>query len=86
MMAAMKIETNSNEKTMSLKQLLSDYVAINCLPDTPVTGLCLDSRQVQPGNIFVALEGQTEHGLAFAEVAVNKGAVAVPVSAQREYI
>ena len=77
MMAAMKIDTNTDGKNMSLKQLLSDYVAINCLPDIPVTGLCLDSRQVQPGNIFVALEGQIEHGLAFAEAAVNKGAVAV---------
>ncbi len=77
MMAAMKIDANINKQEMSLKQLLSDYVAINCLPDIPVTGLCLDSRQVEPGNIFVALEGQVEHGLAFAEAAVNKGAVAI---------
>jgi UDP-N-acetylmuramoyl-L-alanyl-D-glutamate--2,6-diaminopimelate ligase len=77
MMAAMKIDENLNEQTMSLKQLLSDYVAINCVPDIPVTGLCLDSRQVKPGNVFVALEGHTEHGLAFAEAALNKGAVAI---------
>jgi len=77
MMAAMKIDANLNRQSMSLKQLLGDFVAINCLPDIPVTGLCLDSRDVQPGNIFVALEGQTEHGLAFAEAAVNKGAIAI---------
>ncbi|MCW9012688.1 MAG: UDP-N-acetylmuramoyl-L-alanyl-D-glutamate--2,6-diaminopimelate ligase [Gammaproteobacteria bacterium] len=73
MMAAMKFE----DQQMTLKQLLSDFVSINCLPDIPVTGLSLDSRQIKPGNIFVALEGQIEHGLAFAEAALNKGAVAV---------
>ena len=73
MMAAMKIEDHQ----MTLKQLLSDFVSIDCLPDLPVTGLSLDSREIQPGNIFVAIEGQTDHGLVFAEAAVNRGAVAV---------
>ena len=65
------------DQGISLKQLLGDYVAINCLPDIPVTGMSLDSRKVKSGNIFVALAGQSEHGLAFAELAVSNGAVAV---------
>ncbi len=73
MMAAMKLE----DQGMTLKQLLSAFVTIDCLPDVPVTGLCLDSREVQPGNVFVALAGQTDHGLAFAEAAISKGAIAV---------
>jgi len=64
-------------QSISLKQLLGDYVAINCLPDIPVTGMNLDSRKIQSGNIFVALAGQNEHGLAFAEMAISNGAVAV---------
>lgn len=73
MMAAMNIQDHG----MSLKQLLADFVAINCVPDIAITGLNLDSRQIQPGNVFIALEGQNDHGLTFAEAAVNKGAVAV---------
>lgn len=62
---------------ITLKQLLAGFVAHNYLPDLPVTGLTMDSRLVQPGNIFVALEGAKEHGLAYAHAAVNKGAMAV---------
>ncbi len=73
MMAAMKLKTNA----MTLKELLGEFVDINCLPDVPISGLSLDSRSIKPGNVFVALSGQKEHGLAFAHLAVNKGAVAV---------
>ena len=73
MMAAMNLDTEE----MTLKQLLSGFVELDCLPDIPLTGLCLDSRKIQSGNVFVALAGQKDHGLAFAEAAVKKGAVAV---------
>ncbi|HEX5637457.1 MAG TPA: Mur ligase family protein, partial [Gammaproteobacteria bacterium] len=73
MMAAKKTQPAQ----ITLRQLLTGFVTHNYLPDVPVTGLTLDSRQVQPGNIFVALEGAKEHGLAYAHAAVNKGAVAV---------
>ncbi len=73
MMAAMKID----DKQITLKHLLGNYVEINCLPEIPVNGLSLDSRNIQPGDVFIALEGQTEHGLVYAETAVKKGAVAV---------
>jgi len=73
MMAAFKLDPHA----MTLKQLLRDYVAIDCLPDIPVTGMSMDSRDIQPGNIFVALAGNREHGLAYAEAAVARGAVAV---------
>ena len=78
MMAAKKLEPTH----LTLKQLLTGFVAHNYLPDMPVTGLTLDSRQVQPGNIFVALEGSKEHGLAYAHAAVNNGAVAVLCDSQ----
>ena len=76
-MTAMRFDDMKADQGISLKQLLGDYVAINCLPDIPVTGMSLDSRKVKSGNIFVALAGQSEHGLAFAELAVSNGAVAV---------
>jgi len=39
--------------------------------------LCVDSRQVGSGDVFVALQGTREHGLVHAVCAANAGAVAV---------
>lgn len=46
-------------------------------PDLPVTGLALDSRAVTPGTVFCAVRGHAAHGLAWAQEAVARGAVAV---------
>ncbi len=43
----------------------------------PVTGLCLDSRAVTAGNLFFALPGGSGHGLAHADDARRRGALAV---------
>lgn len=45
--------------------------------DVPVTGVTLDSRQVQPGDLYVALAGQATHGARFGGQALAGGAVAV---------
>jgi len=42
-----------------------------------VTGLTLDSNQVQPGDLFVALSGQSAHGARFVPQALAAGALAV---------
>ncbi|WP_148574747.1 UDP-N-acetylmuramoyl-L-alanyl-D-glutamate--2,6-diaminopimelate ligase [Nocardioides caldifontis] len=47
------------------------------LADAEVTGLTLDSRAVQPGDLYVASPGATTHGARFAGQAVDAGAVAV---------
>jgi UDP-N-acetylmuramoyl-L-alanyl-D-glutamate--2,6-diaminopimelate ligase len=43
----------------------------------PVTGIALNSRAVQPGDLYVALPGATRHGADFVSQAVDAGAVAV---------
>ena len=43
----------------------------------PVGGLSLDSRRIEPGDVFVALAGHQQHGLAYADQALAEGAVAV---------
>ena len=67
---------------MTLSQLLKDVCASEFLPDVEVRGLALDSRQVEPGYVFVAMEGHFEHGLAYAEAAIARGAIAVLCDAQ----
>ena len=47
------------------------------LAGTAVTGCTLDSRAVQPGDLYAALPGARAHGADFAAPAVAAGAVAV---------
>ena len=42
-----------------------------------VTGVTLDSRDVRPGDLYVALSGARAHGVEFANQAVSRGAIAV---------
>ncbi|QYJ04738.1 UDP-N-acetylmuramoyl-L-alanyl-D-glutamate--2,6-diaminopimelate ligase [Nocardioides panacisoli] len=45
--------------------------------EADVTGITLDSRRVQPGDLYAALPGSTVHGAQFVPQARDAGAVAV---------
>ena len=45
--------------------------------DVHVTGISLNSRTVERGDLYVALPGSTRHGADFAAAAIESGAVAV---------
>jgi UDP-N-acetylmuramoyl-L-alanyl-D-glutamate--2,6-diaminopimelate ligase len=47
------------------------------LPGIDIRGLAYDSRQVKPGDVFIALKGLTAAGADFAADAIRRGAVAV---------
>jgi UDP-N-acetylmuramoyl-tripeptide--D-alanyl-D-alanine ligase len=47
------------------------------IADQPVTGITTDSRSVKPGNVFVAIRGDTHDGHAFIPGALAAGACAV---------
>jgi len=65
----------------SLGKLLEHWVDLSDdqtgLGSSQVTGLGLDSRQLAPGEVFVAIRGHSSHGLEHAEKALEAGAVAV---------
>ncbi|MES9969697.1 MAG: UDP-N-acetylmuramoyl-L-alanyl-D-glutamate--2,6-diaminopimelate ligase [Candidatus Thiodiazotropha sp.] len=61
----------------TLTSLLHGLVTVPVQDDREVTGITLDSRDVTPGSLFIACAGEHHHGLAFAEQAVSKGAVAI---------
>ncbi len=42
-----------------------------------VNKLTLDSREVKQGDVFIALSGTRQHGMSFAQQAVNNGASAI---------
>jgi UDP-N-acetylmuramoyl-L-alanyl-D-glutamate--2,6-diaminopimelate ligase len=60
---------------MSVQTLLEGWT--DQVPDVIVNGLTLDSREVRPGQAFVAVEGGHTHGLVHARQAVERGAVVV---------
>lgn len=64
-----------NSRVRSLDSLLAGIAQVEA--GVSVTGLTLDSRAVQPGWAFVALQGLRTHGLAFAEDAIAAGASVV---------
>lgn len=43
----------------------------------PYTGITFDSRQVKPGDIFVAIAGRQSDGHRFISTAIEKGAIAI---------
>lgn len=51
-------------------------------PAAGVTGACLDSRVVRPGDLYVAVPGARSHGADFARAAVEAGAAGVLTDAE----
>ncbi len=63
---------------------LVDRVAVIGAPlAREVTGACVDSRLVRPGDLFVALPGERTDGHEFVDHAVQSGAVCALVAADR---
>ena len=64
----------------SLKTIFSDFplsFSPLAIPDIPITGIAIDNRKVEPGNLFVALKGSSADGHDFIPDAVRRGAAAV---------
>lgn len=64
----------------SLKQLLAELprpFRVTDAPDIAVSGISIDSRAVQPGQLFVAMTGGTTDGHNYTRKAIDNGAVAV---------
>ncbi|UXI67717.1 UDP-N-acetylmuramoyl-L-alanyl-D-glutamate--2,6-diaminopimelate ligase [Tahibacter amnicola] len=62
-------------RAMRLSELLGPVAGPH--GDVLVSGLTLDSRAVARGDAFVALQGGRSHGIDFAAVAIERGAVAI---------
>ncbi|MCX7115248.1 MAG: UDP-N-acetylmuramoyl-tripeptide--D-alanyl-D-alanine ligase [Gammaproteobacteria bacterium] len=58
-------------------QTLAKHLHIPCQQDVPITNITIDSRQVGPGSLFIALKGQNLDGHAFAQDAQRRGAAAI---------
>lgn len=64
---------------MQLKELASLIITSKIIgnEDAAVTGIQIDSRKVQSGDLFICLTGSVQDGHQYAQEAVNKGAAAL---------
>jgi len=60
---------------MKLNELVAGFA--NTASTQEITGIVVDSRQVQKNNAFIAVAGKTGHGLAHGEQALALGATAI---------
>ncbi|MEM1114543.1 MAG: UDP-N-acetylmuramoyl-L-alanyl-D-glutamate--2,6-diaminopimelate ligase [Pseudomonadota bacterium] len=72
----MMVASTQGARAQPLAALLGGPAA-----DVAVSGVQLDSRKVQPGDLFLALAGEVHDGRQFIEQAVASGAVAVVAEA-----
>jgi UDP-N-acetylmuramoyl-L-alanyl-D-glutamate--2,6-diaminopimelate ligase len=66
------------ERMIKLKKLIKDFpdLVVKNPKEVEITGLTNDSRQVAPGNLFIAKKGLTDDGARFIPDAIAAGAVA----------
>lgn len=62
---------------MKLTQLLKGINYTGTFPDVEITGITCDSREVGPGVVFVAIEGEKTDGHAYSEAAAESGCAAI---------
>ena len=65
---------------MNLNDLLIDIIDTQI--DVETQGLCLNAANIQTGDVFVALQGQSTHGIDYIDQAIENGCVAVLVDSQ----
>ncbi len=63
-------------KKLSLKEIASALGA-ECYGDTFVTGVSIDSRTIEKGDLYIAVQGENFDGHDFSKSAIEKGAAAV---------
>lgn len=66
---------------MNIQQLLHGIIPTEF--DFTVKDLCLNSQQIQNGDVFIALQGSEKHGVDYIEQAIDKGCVCVLIDSMQ---
>ncbi len=69
---------------ITLREWLAPWLDIDS--NLNVLGLSLNSHEITQGDVFIALNGAKQHGLAYANQAIERGAVAILVDSQDTHI
>jgi len=76
----------SQQMAYPLKSLLDGFSVKEMADDITVNGLSIDSREINDGYLFVAVQGVTKHGKHYIPQAVKKGACAILIDTVEEPI
>jgi UDP-N-acetylmuramoyl-L-alanyl-D-glutamate--2,6-diaminopimelate ligase len=70
---------SNHPKQVTLSSIFRKFplAYFSSIPDIPIAGIVSDSREVQPGSLFVALTGECLDGHQFISDAIAQGAAAV---------
>lgn len=71
---------------MTFQQLLHGAEVLSRSGDASVSGLEYDSRRIKPGDLFVAIKGESSDGNKFIDRAIAAGAVAVVTDSSSEKV
>src|SRR6202451_4436086 len=69
---------------MNFQTLLDGAEILEQSGNPPVSGVEYDSRRVKPGDVFVAMRGESSDGNKFIDRAIAAGAVAVVTDSSQE--
>jgi UDP-N-acetylmuramoyl-L-alanyl-D-glutamate--2,6-diaminopimelate ligase len=69
---------------MNFSELLRGASASHSSGDPEISGLDYNSRRVQPGWVFVAMQGESSNGNRYIDAALKQGAVAVVTDSESE--
>ena len=78
------IHSDLQSRSVSLTQLLNNFVDSTLFDDCEVFGVQLDSRLLSGRDLFIALPGETVHGLDFIQTVVDSKTRVVLVEARDE--
>ena len=56
---------------------VANYLKLESNEQALISGICSDSRLVETGDLFLAMPGETAHGIAFLDTALERGARAI---------
>jgi UDP-N-acetylmuramoyl-tripeptide--D-alanyl-D-alanine ligase len=65
-----------NRTIAQIKDMIPVKDDISSFKDVSINGVSIDSRKIEPGNLFIPLKGEHSDGHQFVEGAIQKGAAA----------
>jgi UDP-N-acetylmuramoyl-L-alanyl-D-glutamate--2,6-diaminopimelate ligase len=74
----MNMAAQQISQVMTLSELLQGFAVA---ADIPVYGIASDSREVKTGDLFLACQGISSHGIDYVDAAIAAGAVAIAYDA-----
>jgi UDP-N-acetylmuramoyl-L-alanyl-D-glutamate--2,6-diaminopimelate ligase len=66
-----------NNSEVKLSVLLTNICVVSDKDDCVINGITSDSRQVNPGDLFIACQGETVHATDYINAAIERGAIAI---------